>query len=64
MVFQQELFVLTRMFDQQQRSEFTRDFYTYNLIQPLKQSYETGTTNSFMGKEMNPRRWSNSSKAT
>lgn len=56
MVFQQELFVLTRMFDQQQRSEFTRDFYTYNLIQPLKQSYETGTTNSFMGKEMNPRR--------
>ena len=36
--------VLSRMFDQQQSSEFTMYFYTCSLIQSLKQSYKAGTT--------------------
>ena len=50
------------MFDHQQRSELTRCFYTYNLIQPLKQSYEIGIAIPFTSKDTTPRRWSNSPK--
>lgn len=45
--------LLTRMFDQQQSSEFTMYFYTCNLIHSLKQSCKTGTTTVILHRQRN-----------